>query len=255
MILKTHAIALRADPFSRTSQIVSWLTPERGRLVTMAKGSQRARSELRGQIDVFYTCEVVYYSASRSGLSTLKECAALVTRDALRTDIKASACASYLCAMVHRLTPPGAPQDRVFDFMERCLDALCEGSTGMPLRMVYWAELRLMGLLGMAPRFDGCTACGQPQSANDSLTIIAIARGGMVCRRCCPTTEGPLIPLGLDSVAILKSWQEADLPSRASRTVCSSEQRVVIEKTLGALLSYHLELPPAREVALDLLAR
>ncbi len=251
MIHKTHAIALRADPFSRTSQIISWLTPRQGRLVTLAKGAQRPRSIFRGQIDTFYTCEIVYYGATRSGLSTLKECEALNVREPLRDDIRASACASYLCDLVQRLTPQGTPQEALFLFMEECLDALCEEAAA-PGRIVHWAELRLMGLLGMAPRFDPCAACGRAASPGHPLHVISVPHGGVVCASCRSHTGGPLIPLGLDAMAILRSWQSAKSPLRARRTACSLEQRTGIEKALGALLAYHLELTPSRHIALGL---
>lgn len=144
MLHKTNALALRIEPFSRTSQIVSWLTPRHGRLATLAKGAQRPRSDFRGQMDAFYTCEIVYYSAARSGLSTLKECAALNGREPLRKDIRASACASYLCDLVQRLTPQETHQESLFLFMEECLDALCSQDIAVPGRIVHWAELRLM---------------------------------------------------------------------------------------------------------------
>lgn len=253
MIVKTSAIALRTDPFSRTSQIVSWLTPDHGRVVTLAKGAQRPRNDLRGQIDVFYTCEILYYGASRSVLSPIRECTALATREALRSSIEASACASYLCALIQRLTPLGAPQERLFQFLERCLDALCNMTTGVPLRLFHWAELHLMGLWGMAPKLDRCTSCGRRQGTGEPLNVIAIQRGGVVCTQCRPTAEGPVVSLGLDCVAILKSWQESELPLRACRTACTLEQRTAINRSLEALLTYHLEVPQARQIALGLL--
>lgn len=254
MIHKTNAIALRVDPFSRTSQIVSWLTPGHGRLVTLAKGSQRPRSDFRGQIDAFYTCEVLYYSAARSGLSTLKECTALCVREPLRNDIRSSACASYLCDLVQRLTAPETPQPSLFLFMEECLNALCARDRAVPGRIVHWAELRLMGLLGMAPRFDPCTVCARVATQGSPLNTLSVPQGGVVCASCRSTAPGPLIPLGLDAMAILKAWQSAETPLRARRTACSPEQRTGIEKALGALLAYHLDLPLSRQIALDLMA-
>lgn len=253
MILKSRAIALRVVPFSRTSQIVSWLTPEHGRLVTLAKGAQRPRSAFQGQLDVFYTCEVVYYAPQRSGLATLKECATLASREALRQDVRPSVCASYVCDLVHRLTPIGAPQERLFRFLELCLDTLGSRPAALSGRILHWAELRMMGLLGMAPRLSCCSVCGRTSSPEAPLNVIAIATGGAVCGGCRSRADGPFISLGLDSIAILRSWQEAETPERAQRTSCNADQRVNIGKTLGALLTYHLELPPGREIALDLL--
>ena len=253
MIVKAEAVALRVDPFSRTSLLVSWLTREHGRLVTLAKGAQRPRSDFRGQMDVFYTCEIVYYSATRSGLSTLKECAAIEPRQALRQRIQASACASYLCDLVQRLTPLGSPQETLYPFVSGILDALCDRQADGPQRLLHWAELKLMGLLGMAPRLERCTACGRHAGPDEPLTVIAVPRGGVVCAGCRPTSDEPLIPLDRGAMAILRAWQSTSTPGPARRLVCSPEQRAGIEKALGALLTYHLDYSPGRQIALSLL--
>ena len=252
MILKTEAVALRVDPFSRTSLLVSWMTREHGRLVTLAKGAQRPRNDLRGQMDAFYTCEILYYSAPRSGLCTLKECAALEPREALRESIRASVSASYLCDLVQRLTPPAVPQEALYAFLSSALDALCEPQADVPSRLLHWIELRLMGLLGMAPRLDCCTSCGRRGRPNEPLNVISVPRGGVVCIRCQRTDE-LLIPLDMGAVAILKAWQTSATPGPARRLICSAEQRAGIERTLGALLAYHLDYSPARPIVLGLL--
>jgi len=254
MILKSEALALRVDPFSRTSLLVSWLTRDHGRLATLAKGAHRPRSDFRGQMDTFYTCEIVYYSAARSGLATLRECAVIEPRETLRQNVGGSVCASYLCDLVQRLAPPGAPQESLFAFVSEVLDALCAPQPEVPSRLFYWTELRLMGLLGMAPNLVRCTVCGRSEGADEALNVISIPRGGVVCARCRPAAgEQPLIPLDRGTMAILRAWQAASTPASACRRVCSPEQRAVIEKTLGALLTYHLEYSPGRQIALSLL--
>ena len=55
MILKDEAIALRVYPFGNTSQIAVWLSRTYGKLATLAKGSQRAKSPFLGQFDLFMT--------------------------------------------------------------------------------------------------------------------------------------------------------------------------------------------------------
>ncbi len=253
MISKTEAVALRVDPFSRTSLLVSWLTREHGRLVTLAKGAHRPRSGFRGQIDAFYTCEILFYSASRSGLSTLKECAAINPRESLRQNIRASVSASYLCDLVQRLTPPGAPQEALYAFLSSVLDVLCEPRIDVASRLLHWTELRLMGLLGMAPRFDRCTACGRRGGPDEPLNIISVPRGGVICAQCLPTAEEPFFPLDRGAMAILKTWQITADTGPAYRLVCSPKQRAGIERALGALLTYHLDCSPGRQIALSLL--
>ena len=58
---RTEAIVLRGVDFSESSRIVTLLSPDRGRLVCMAKGVKRPKSQLAGLLDTFNRLEVVYY--------------------------------------------------------------------------------------------------------------------------------------------------------------------------------------------------
>ena len=68
MILATPAIALRVSPFSRTSRMVTWLTPAYGRLVTSIKGACRPKSAFLGQFDLASRCELLFYRRERDGV-------------------------------------------------------------------------------------------------------------------------------------------------------------------------------------------
>ena len=73
MMEKTKAIVLRITPYSKTSQIVSWITPDHGRLTTLVKGACRPKSAFLGQYDLFYTCEVIFYKNDRHTVHIMKE--------------------------------------------------------------------------------------------------------------------------------------------------------------------------------------
>jgi hypothetical protein len=49
---QTGGIILRTRPLTETSLIVHWLTPEFGRMATVAKGARRAKSPFRGKLDL-----------------------------------------------------------------------------------------------------------------------------------------------------------------------------------------------------------
>src|ERR1041385_483360 len=51
---RTTGIILRTRPLTETSLIVQWLTPDLGRIATIAKGARRPKSPFRGQLDLFY---------------------------------------------------------------------------------------------------------------------------------------------------------------------------------------------------------
>ena len=61
-IIKTQGIVLTVHPWSRTSHVVTWLTPDHGPVTTLVKGAVRPKSAFLGQYDLFYTCDILYYA-------------------------------------------------------------------------------------------------------------------------------------------------------------------------------------------------
>ncbi len=251
MIAKTHGIALRIDPYSRTSHVVSWLSLDRGRLTTLAKGAQRPKSAFLGQYDLFYTCELVYYPGTRGPLGILKECASIQVRPELRRDWRACVAASYVADLLNRLTPAGVANGALYRFAGRVLDFLA--TQGGNANTLHWAELKLLELIGVGPRLLSCVACGSRDFAATEPAAFSIPRGGLLCQKCRSDTEGAILPVSHDTLAMMRSWQEAPTPLMAKRTTCTLQQRTVMDKLLGGFLSYHLESSRSRDIAMEML--
>lgn len=281
MIDKTEALVLRIVPFSRTSHIVTWLTPQHGKLSTIIKGACRPRSPFLGQYDLFYTCELLFYTRERNNLHIARECAPISTRTALRNDWRASVCASYMCDLTARISMRGGNQRELYEVASSALDFLCED--GIRPQFLFWFELRLAKVLGLAPQLMKCPSCGRAlpcrPPARDGRTgsgslLFSCSRGGILCRECAehhdasahstdPVRAKPRRPAGKgeDTVSIspailamMRSWQNAMSPRAAQNTRCTTEQLLVFRKLLGIFLSYHLDIimPISRKTAMDM---
>jgi DNA repair protein RecO (recombination protein O) len=257
MIARATGIAVRAIPYSRTSLVVTWLTPGGGRFGTLAKGARRPKSAFLGQIDLFYTCEILFYVSERRTLPILKECTPLNTRDALRHDWRACAAASYLAALVADAVPRDGGSPSLYRLIDSSLDRIAtEPVTPSAIR---WFELRLLRALGMDPQFDRCTGCGQGLRDSGRSGWFFAAKGGLVCSRCLDSQMPGMTdtqPVGSDVLAILRRMKEADAPTALHRIACTRGQDERIDAMLGAFMRYHLETDgAARRIALDVIAR
>jgi DNA repair protein RecO (recombination protein O) len=252
MISKTEAIALRHVPFSNTSRVVSWLTPERGRIVTLVKGSQRPRSWFLGQYDLFYTCELLFYTRDRTGLHIARECSPIVHRPSLRRRWKAAAAASYVSDLLTRVSPPEAPAPELYRFASEALDHLETGPATASL--VHWLELRLLDRLGLAPRLSRCLRCGRELRPDAGHSHFSYSEGGLLCESCIPRDARSGMPLGRDAYALLSAWQVAREPPGAGAPAFVPRALSEIGKVLGLFLAYHLDTAlPSRKIALDIL--
>ena len=72
-IIKTQGIVLSIHPWSQTSHVVTWLTPDHGPVTTLVKGAVRTKSAFLGQYDLFYRCDLLYYARASGDLHALRE--------------------------------------------------------------------------------------------------------------------------------------------------------------------------------------
>lgn len=253
-IIKDNAIVLRTVRFSQTSQVVTWLTRNHGRIATTIKGAKRPKSAFLGQYDLFYTCELLYYARERGGAHIAKECSPAKPRQGLRASWKSVLCASYTCDLAARLCPHGEPAPDMFDFLDLALDFLARETPRKGV--IPWMELKAAGHAGFAPSLDGCVLCGGngPGPEAGKTAGFAPAHGGTVCAGCAKERRVTLLPAGADTLATMRSWQVLDDPARANDSGISGRQMDELCAATGAFLEYHLHpLPTGRKVALVLM--
>jgi len=70
--IRDHALLLRRIPYSETSLICHFLTPEYGRVSLMAKGARRAKSPFRAALAPLYPLSITWREG-RTGMGTLTD--------------------------------------------------------------------------------------------------------------------------------------------------------------------------------------
>src|SRR5918996_3333774 len=97
---RATGIILRTRPLTETSLIVQWLTPDAGRIATVAKGARRPKSPFRGKLDLFYEADFSFARSRKSELHTLREVVLRETHSELREDLGWIQQASYAAAFI-----------------------------------------------------------------------------------------------------------------------------------------------------------
>jgi DNA repair protein RecO (recombination protein O) len=147
---RATGLILRLRPLTETSLIVHWLTPELGRLATVAKGARRAKSPLRGKLDLFHLAEFTFMRSRRSELHTLREAVLHQTHPALRRDIARLEQAAYGVAFIEMATETETPLPMVFQLFQQWLAHL-DQHPPEPLPLLSF-ELRLLEEFGFSAR-------------------------------------------------------------------------------------------------------
>jgi len=152
MIQSATGIILRTRPLTETSLIVHWLTPDLGRLATVAKGARRPKSPFLGRLDLFYLAEFSFNRSRRSDLHALREVNLLETHAALRGDILKLRQAAYAAAFIEQATETETPLPVVFELLRGYVDHLCRHSPAP--QMIYAFELKLLREIGLFPDWN-----------------------------------------------------------------------------------------------------
>jgi DNA repair protein RecO (recombination protein O) len=145
-------LILRTWPLTETSLIIHWLTPELGRLATVAKGARRPKSPFRGKLDLFYLAELSFSRSHRSDLHNLREARLLETHSALRQELGYLEQASYCSALIEQATEAETPLPDLFRLMRELLEFL--PSRPPEPKTVFAFELKLLANLGLQPDLE-----------------------------------------------------------------------------------------------------
>lgn len=145
-------LVLRTRLLTETSLIVHWLTPELGRLATVAKGARRPKSPFRGKLDLFYLADFSFSRSQRSELHNLREVSVRDPHSPLRQELGYLQQASYCAAFIEQSTESETPLPGVFELMSSFLTHL---PTHPPLpQNVLAFELKLLDELGLRPDLE-----------------------------------------------------------------------------------------------------
>jgi DNA repair protein RecO (recombination protein O) len=152
---RTTGIILRTRPLTETSLIVHWLTPDLGRIATVAKGARRPKSLFRGKLDLFYEADFSFARSRKSELHNLREVVLRETHSALRENIGWIQQASYFAALIEQTTETETPLPKAFELTR---NAVCRlPKTAPSARTVFSFELKLLHELGLGPHLAKTT--------------------------------------------------------------------------------------------------
>ena len=260
-LLKSFAICLNVRPFSKTSQMVTWLTLDHGRVTTPVKGAQRPKSAFIGRYDVGYTCELVFYARERNGVHHIRECSPSLLREGLRASWRAAEAAAYACDLTLRTAQPGMANPGLFRILGNLLDTLPACAPHEATLALLWFESNLLRSVGLGPDFTVCPRCAPTPRG-----LFSVEEGRFVCEhRPSRLRTPPTLTLHDDIPALYHRFLAHPLTETLAEARAADRRDDLgrpepfpgvfgLRRFLGVFLAAHLDLPPSpRRTTLDLL--
>jgi DNA repair protein RecO len=157
MLKKDEGIVLRTARSGETSQLLTFLGRESGKVRFTAKGALGSKSPWRGLFEPGRHVEVVYYYKEGRTLYFVKE-ASLGSPPPRRRDSLAHF-ATLLAAMelLDQVCYVGSPDAHIVDIV---VEYVRSQDCPDPLFMFLALEIKLLSALGAAPGVDSCGRCG-----------------------------------------------------------------------------------------------
>ena len=185
MLEKDQAICLRAVNYSDTSQVVTLMTRDHGKIACMAKGSKRPKSAMDGAIEPFSFGPAVFTSPKEDGLTALSEFSQQLRFRPLRQNLFALNCGLLAAELMESLTEMNDPHPQLFDAFVHFLDSVQSVSqTAAQLVHMIAFELTLLQEIGIAPVMDRCANCSDPFGSRWKYAYFSSEAKGLLCPGC-----------------------------------------------------------------------
>ena len=208
-LYKTEAVVLKHMPIGEADRVVTLFTPDLGVVRASAKGVRRPKSRMAGHLEPLVRCRLMLHKGRNldvvTGAETLQGFVGV--RESLEQLGRAMVCVE----LVDAFSPEGQANRPLYDLLVQALEWLDAGEGDWAPR---YFELHLLGLTGYMPELHRCVGCGgQVQPGRHAFSP---GLGGVVCASCVEggltalppeRASGPLIPLSLDALKVLRYVQ------------------------------------------------
>lgn len=226
-LLHDQGIVLRSYPFGEADRVVVLLSPNRGKLRTVAKGVRKTKSKFGGRLEPFTHVDLVLYEGRN--LDTITQASIIEGFPNLRFDLDRVIAAGTMVEVADLSAQENEPSLRMFLLLKRGLSALDAGPAHPDLVTSYL--LKAADVVGVAPAFDSCAGCGR----QDQLTRFSFAEGGTLCETC-RSPGAYALRAGLTDYLALVA--EADLDELPEADPSLSGEAMGVTRRF---LEYHLE--------------
>jgi DNA repair protein RecO (recombination protein O) len=184
MLSKDEAICIRALDYSETSQIVTFLTRQSGKVGAIAKGSKRPKSAFDGPIEVFSHGRIVFSDSNRDKLATLTEFEQQPGFTSLSANLFAFNCCLFAAELTEKMTEEYDPHPELFDSLLKLLQNVNERGDALALLILF--QLSLLKEVGLQPIVNACVNCKTKYEVEDARyeVYFSSSANGLICRDC-----------------------------------------------------------------------
>ncbi|MGH7156648.1 MAG: DNA repair protein RecO [Candidatus Saccharimonadales bacterium] len=152
---RTKAIILNRTDYGEADRIISFLTPDHGKVKAIAKGVRKSQSKLAGGIELFSVSDISFIPGRRE-ISTVVSTRLIKHYGNIVKDLDRTQLAYKLIKQLDKATED-APETTYFDLLQEAFAALDDFAVSTDLTEL-WFNMQLLRLAGHTPDLRTDTA-------------------------------------------------------------------------------------------------
>ena len=227
----TRGIVLRRTDFAEADRIVTFITPDHGKIRAIAKGVRKPKSKLAGAIELFSVSDLTIL-VGKGEINTLMSGRLAmhygqIVKDTQRTD------AAYEAIKLINKVTEDQPEEAYFNLLAQTLESLNDSSVD-PQLTALWFNMQLLKLAGHMPNLR--TDASGKKLAEDKMYYFELER---MCFRTSPQRPGEF---SSDTIKFLRLGFGAQRPNVLQRVKGAAELAVQAAPLIQAMLAAHLRI-------------
>ncbi len=247
-VQKTPAIVIRAFPLRETHKIITFYTPDFGKIKAVAYGVKSPKSKLSGSLELLNHGMLLFNYRENRDLQSLTGFDLIEGFDGIRVDFARITYGCYLAELVDAIASEGDANPEIFDLLRNTYQFLAD-TDDVPL-LARAFEIKFLDLAGYAPQLSQCTHCGSiptPTPANKShvapttslVLQFSVQHGGLLCGKC-QHRDTSAFSIAPGSCELLKTLRKSEL-SKLNRIRASTRNHREMKLMLSSFIQYHTE--------------
>lgn len=234
---QAEAIVLRTFPLADQDKIAVLLTRERGLLRGVAKGARKFGNRFGSSLEPLSHITAFFYEKEHNDLVTIGACDLRESFFDLAADLPTTCALSYIIELIEEFVPVRARENLSFRLFLSILQAIRDKIDVRILTRYF--EAWILRINGIMPDIRRCRRC-RTAIAEAASGWLSPRRDGVFCDACAPARKEEIT----GALGRFLAWVNENPPSACAAAPFTSDEIRSFEKSLQAMIIFHLEREP-----------
>lgn len=176
----SSAIILHHTDYGEADRIVTFLTPDHGRLKGFARAARKSRKRFGAALEPFAEVHIHWTPRSSGELVSLRDAELVKLHSGLRRNLETLTLAGYGCELTEVLFDDSGAGVEIFRLLQAFLDHLDDEGFSIEARLLL--EIRMLHLSGYMPHLQHCADCSGVLGAGP--VSFSALHNGSLCAGC-----------------------------------------------------------------------